>query len=126
VLVRLPRPLGCGLPVEVWHLGAGEMTPAMRGLLAEHGSGCVDGLAMRRRHPARRLGGWELKCFALLHCAYAEVLLLDAERGCAPAPASGFTTPLGLISFSPVLPRVASPTRQPWALGRNPVGIQSL
>ena len=30
----------------MWHLGAAEMTPAMRGLLAEHGTACVDGLAV--------------------------------------------------------------------------------
>ena len=33
VLVRLLRHLGCQLPIEVWHLGAKEMTGAMRGLL---------------------------------------------------------------------------------------------
>ena len=28
----------------------------------------------------RALHGWELKCYALLHCAFAEVLLLDADN----------------------------------------------
>jgi len=80
VLVRLLRHLGCALPIEVWHLGSAEMSAAMRTLLAEHGVVCVDGLAVRRLHPAQRLGGWELKCHALLHCAFAEVLLLDADN----------------------------------------------
>lgn len=80
VLVRLLRHLGCSLPIEVWHLGASEMSAVMRGLLTEHGVVCMDGLAVRRRHPARRLGGWELKCYALLHCAFTEVLLLDADN----------------------------------------------
>ena len=52
----------------------------MRSLLAEQSAVCMDGLAMRRVHPARRLGGWELKCYALLHSAFAEVLLLDADN----------------------------------------------
>ena len=59
----------------------------MRGLLAPHGLECVDGLAMRRVHPARRLGGWELKCYALLHSHFAEVLLLDADNCPARDPA---------------------------------------
>ena len=47
VLVRLLRHLRCRLPVEVWHLGAEEMPKELRGLLAEQGAGCVDGLAMQ-------------------------------------------------------------------------------
>jgi hypothetical protein len=80
VLVRLLRHLGCALPIEVWHLGTAEMSAEMRGLLAVHGVVCMDGLPVRRLHPARRLGGWELKCHALLHCAFAEALLLDADN----------------------------------------------
>ena len=36
---------------------------------------------------------------------------------------SGGTTPLGLAGSRTRVPRVASFTRQPWALGRNPFGI---
>ena len=56
------------------------MPGVMRGLFAELGAVCVDGLVGRREHPVRRLGGWELKCFALMHSAFAEVLLLDADN----------------------------------------------
>ena len=80
VLVRLLRHLGCGLPIEVWHLGRREMPAGMQGLLAEHGVVCVDGSAVRRVHPARRLAGWELKCYAILHSSFQEVLLLDADN----------------------------------------------
>ena len=80
VLVRVLRHLGCALPVEIWHLGEAEMPGVMRGLFAELGAVCVDGLWVRREHPVRRLGGWELKCFALMHSAFAEVLLLDADN----------------------------------------------
>ncbi len=80
VLARLLRHLGCLLPIEVWHLGKAEMPEEMRRLLEAQGVDCVDGMEVRRVHPARRLGGWELKCFALLHCAFAEVLLLDADN----------------------------------------------
>ena len=80
VLVRVLRHLGCGLPVEVWHLGEAEMPAAMRELFAELGCVCVDGAVVRRTHPVRRLAGWELKCFAVMHSAFAEVLLLDADN----------------------------------------------
>ena len=93
VLVRLLRHLRCRLPIEVWHLGKEEMPEEMRALLAELGAVCVDGLAMRRVHPARRLGGWELKCYALMHCAFAEVLLLDADNCPVRDPEFLFTTP---------------------------------
>ena len=93
VLVRLLRHLGCALPIEVWHLGVAEISAEMRALLAEHGVVCVDGLAVRRRHPVRRLGGWELKCFALLHCAFAEVLLLDADNCPVRDPSFLFAAP---------------------------------
>ena len=32
-----------------------------------------------RRHPARRLEGWELKAFDALHTPFEEVIFLDAD-----------------------------------------------
>ena len=93
VLVRLLRHLRCALPIEVWHLGKEEMPDAMRTMLAEQGAICVDGAAMCRVHPVRRLGGWELKCYALLHSAFAEVLLLDADNCPVRNPEFLFRTP---------------------------------
>lgn len=92
VLVRMLRYLGCRLPIEVWHLCEREMPDAMRQLMADYGVTCVDGEAVRRVHPARRLGGWELKCFALLHCAFAEVMLLDADNCAVRNPEFLFET----------------------------------
>ena len=43
------------------------------------------------------------------------------QRGCGPG-AGGAATPLGLLSLRTALPRVAR-SSQPWAVGRNPVGI---
>ncbi len=93
VLVRVLRHLGCLLPVEVWHLGEAEMPGVMRGLFAELGCVCVDGLQVRRTHPVRRLAGWELKCFAVMHSAFAEALLLDADDCPVRNPAFLFDTP---------------------------------
>ncbi len=76
----LRRTLGCRLPIEVWHLGEAELGPVEAALLAELDVTTVDALALRARHPARTLGGWELKSYALANCRFEEVLLLDADN----------------------------------------------
>src|SRR5262245_11718215 len=80
VTVRALRHVGCRLPIQVWYLGRDDEMPAKRqALLAPFGVSCVDADEVRRRHPARRLGGWELKVFAALHSPFEEVLFLDAD-----------------------------------------------
>ena len=64
-IALLRRKLGCALPIEVWHLGPQEMGPPMRGLLEELDVEPVDALEVAKRHPVDRLGGWELKPYAL-------------------------------------------------------------
>jgi Mannosyltransferase putative len=76
----LRRTLGCRLPIEVWHLGRQELGAYEASLLAELEVDTVDALALRSRHPARVLGGWELKSYALANCRFREVLLLDADN----------------------------------------------
>jgi hypothetical protein len=80
VCVRTLRMHGCTLPIEVWHLGPAEMTDEMRGLLEPYGVTCVDAFAVREKNSARRLGGWELKAFSVIHSRFAEVLLIDADN----------------------------------------------
>ena len=93
VAVKMLRHLGCTLPIELWHLGAREMTPEMRALVAPLGVRCVDALEMRKQHPVRRLGGWEMKAYALVHTRFAEVLLLDADNVPLRDPSFLFDTP---------------------------------
>lgn len=76
----LRRHLGCALPIEVWHLGPEEMGPPMRGLLEELDVETVDAHAVAKRHHVERLGGWELKSYALMRSRFREVLLLDADN----------------------------------------------
>jgi hypothetical protein len=76
----LRRTLGCTLPIEVWHLGREELGPVEAALFSELGVHTVDALEVRTRHPARILGGWELKAHALANCGFSEVLLLDADN----------------------------------------------
>lgn len=76
----LRRHLGSTLPIEVWYLGPGELGPPMRGLLAEWGVQPIDAHEVAKRQQVDRLGGWELKPFAVMHSRFREVLLLDADN----------------------------------------------
>jgi ADP-heptose:LPS heptosyltransferase len=93
VCVNMLRYLGCELPIQLWHLGARELDGRMAALMAPLGVSCVDAHALRKRHPARRLAGWELKPYAILHSPFREVLLLDADNVPVRDPAELFETP---------------------------------
>ncbi|MCL4177400.1 MAG: hypothetical protein KJ072_06605 [Verrucomicrobia bacterium] len=80
VCIHRLRAVGCKLPIELWHLGKDELNATMRSMVEPLGVRCVDALRLRRSRPVRRLGGWELKAYALFHSAFAEVLLLDADN----------------------------------------------
>jgi hypothetical protein len=73
-------------------------------------------LEVSRHHPMPRLHGWELKPYAMLHCAFEDVLLLDADNLCYRDPASLFETAeyrsTGAI-FWPDVERI-SPDRAAW------------
>ncbi len=80
LIALLRRQLGCRLAIEVWHLGAQELGPPMAGLIKELDAEPVDAQAVAARNGAARLGGWELKPYAILHSRFSEVLLLDADN----------------------------------------------
>ena len=80
VCIHILKQLNCRLPIQVWHLGEQEMDGQMAELLAGLGVECIDARRIRRRQAVRRLGGWELKPYAMLHCPFEEVLLLDADN----------------------------------------------
>jgi len=48
---------------------------------------------VRKEHPIGRLGGWELKAYALLHSAFEEALFLDADNVPVADPSFLFETP---------------------------------
>jgi hypothetical protein len=89
----LRRHLGSTLPIEVWYLGASEMGPPMRGLLEEWDARPIDAHEVAKHHPVDRLGGWELKPYALLHSRFREVLLLDADNVPVKDPSFLFDRP---------------------------------
>lgn len=80
ITVSMLRRSGCELPVHLWHF-TGEMNDEMTQAIASLGVSCVNAtnLARTLARPPRILRGWELKAFALLHCPFEEVLLLDAD-----------------------------------------------
>jgi hypothetical protein len=83
VAVRMLRDfLKTDLPIQIWHIGPREMSPAMIALMAEQEVETVDALALigNEERDQVELGGFELKSFALLRCAFREVILLDADN----------------------------------------------
>jgi len=80
VCINMLRHLGCSLPIELWHLEPQEMDGEMKALLEPLNVQCIDALEVRKTSPSRRLGGWELKPYAILHTGFREVLLLDADN----------------------------------------------
>jgi hypothetical protein len=92
VCARLLRHLGCQLPIQVWHLGKSESDRTLFSMLSSLQVECVDAESVQGIHPHSHLRGWELKPYAILHCPFREVLLLDADNGPVRDPSFLFGT----------------------------------
>ena len=90
---HLRKTLHCSLPIEIWHLGPGEMSSAMREMLEGLGADVVDAHAILSQFPARISDGWQLKAYALIMSPLREVLLLDADNVPVRDPAGLFNHP---------------------------------
>jgi len=93
VCVHQLRRLGCTLPIQMWHLGPGEMDAHMRSLVAPLGVECVDAHGVRRAEGGRLFRGCEVKPFAILRSPFREVLFLDADNVPVVNPEFLFDTP---------------------------------
>jgi hypothetical protein len=80
VLINRLRDLGCRLPIQVWYLGERERDDEWVELVRPLGVECVDAHSLLGRFPHPSLGGWQLKPYSVLHCAFREVLFLDADN----------------------------------------------
>ena len=80
VCINMLRRLGCHLPIQLWHMGKRELDDRMKALVEPLGVECVDALEVAKSHPVRRLNGWSVKPYALLHSPFKEVLSLDADN----------------------------------------------
>ncbi len=92
VCISMLRHVGCRLPVQLWYLGRRELDERMEELVAPLGVECIDATAVAVEYPARILRGWEMKPYAILHCPFREVLLLDADNCVARDPEVLFET----------------------------------
>lgn len=93
VLIRLLRHLGCQLPIEVWCLNDDEYDPEWIKLVEPLGVSCINAAVVSKNNPHRRLSGWELKPYAILHSRFQEVLFLDADNVPIRDPSFLFDTP---------------------------------
>ncbi|MDB5540992.1 MAG: hypothetical protein JWQ89_2719 [Devosia sp.] len=90
LLHMLRHALDSALPVELWHFGASEMSPAMAALLEPLDVVLVDAEPLIAAKGANVRDGWQLKPFAMLHSRFEEVLLLDADQVPVSDPALVF------------------------------------
>jgi Mannosyltransferase putative len=80
LLHMLRHVLRSSLPVELWYFGQREISPAMAAAVEPLDVRLVDANPLIAASGANVRDGWQLKCFALVHSRFAEVLLLDADR----------------------------------------------
>jgi len=93
VAVRSLRAAGCGLPIQLWHLGPQELPDAFRAPFEKYGVEFVDSHEVLKKHPMRSLGGWQNKPFAIAHSPFEEVLSIDADNVALADPAPLFDFP---------------------------------
>lgn len=92
VCVNMLRKLGCYLPIEIWHLGKGELNKTITRLLVKRNVVFVDASELRAKYPVRTLEGWPLKAYAIINSRFQNVLLLDADNVPVTNPEYLFTT----------------------------------
>lgn len=85
IAVRLLLEIGCKIPIQVWYNGA-----IGRELNDIPGVTLINARQFRKNHPARILGGWEIKTYAILHSGFKHVLYLDADAYCVTDPSPLF------------------------------------
>ncbi|MCA9080358.1 MAG: hypothetical protein KDA58_07355 [Planctomycetaceae bacterium] len=98
VTIRVLRHVGCDLPIELWHLDD-EVDAHMEQLLLDQGAVCRNAEEHHRqtqstfRFMPNWQKGWQLKAYALTHCGFDEILLLDADSYPTRDPAFLFDCP---------------------------------
>jgi ADP-heptose:LPS heptosyltransferase len=78
-IVKLRR-AGCTLPIQIWHLGRGDLDGRMQARLQPLDVRCVNASRLRKRFPIRRLGLWQLRAYAILFSEFQEVFCPEIEH----------------------------------------------
>jgi hypothetical protein len=113
VCIRMLRGVGCTLPIELWHRGPREMTDEMKALVEPYDVVCRDAYAVSREFPVRRLDGWELKPYAIVHSRFAEVFYIDADNVAVRDPEYLFDAEQYRITGSLFWPDAVGPASAP-------------
>lgn len=67
------------LPVQIWHLGQGEVTERDRMNFEDLEVEFVNAYDFLDEHPSYQFGGWQAKSYATAYCPFRHVLQLDAD-----------------------------------------------
>ncbi|MCD8533616.1 MAG: alpha-1,3-mannosyltransferase family protein [Verrucomicrobia bacterium] len=113
VALRALRRLGCPLQVECWCLNEHELDPTFLNLAALFDVS-YRVASQESVNEVRPTHGWELKAYALVHSAFDQVILLDADNVPVRHPEFLFETPqfkeTGALS-GPIVGGLLKPTR---------------
>ena len=93
VMINMLRKVGCTLPIQAWYLGERERNRAWEKLVEPLGVECINAYDYLDKYPHKRLYGWELKLYAIMHSPFAEVLFLDADNVAVRDPTYLFDDP---------------------------------
>lgn len=80
VNVKMIRSNGCTLPIELWYIGAYEMDDTAKALFAGMAVTFVDCMDKLAEVSSRRIGGWEMNPYSIIHSSFQEVVFLDADN----------------------------------------------
>lgn len=91
IAISTLRHFGCSLPIELWYKGNIELNSTQIKEFEKIGSVVCKNTNSVSPTP-RRLNGWEMKPFSMIHSSFEEVLLLDADCIVAGDPTYLFST----------------------------------
>jgi len=93
ISISLMRQNGWDIPIEIWHMGPKELPHDLRRRFTHLDVRFVDAHQVRKEHPVRKLGGFELKSYAIAHSRFQHVMLLDADCVAIQNPSDLFNSP---------------------------------
>lgn len=91
--VRSLRLQGCGLPIQIWHLGPDEFPASLREPFRSYKVEFVNSFDYLDRFPMN-LGGWQNKIFSIVRSPFNEVFSFDADNFALANPEGLFDSDL--------------------------------
>ncbi len=78
-VIKSIRLLGCTLPIEVWHIGEGDLSQSSQAALADLGDVSVRDITRVFNQSIVGLRGWDVKPYSILASRFREVIFVDAD-----------------------------------------------